>query len=310
MKRSVVIDCDPGIDDALALFMAIASEDLDIKGITTVVGNVSVECTSENARRIVALVGSDIPVAIGAAKPLRNVWRGAAQVHGANGLGNVELPVARTPFADLPAHRFIFEEARRAGGELELITLGPLTNLALAFQHHPDLTVMIKRIWTMGGAMEGGNVTPCAEFNIHSDPHAAQIVFRSGVPLLMCGLDVTNRALLLQEDLDGLGRLNSVVARRMLEMLECYRAFYQKAGRKGLAMHDPFVVACAIDSSIVSTKRLPVDVETQGEFTTGCTVVDRREMTDRERNIEVAYDLDRSRFLSKLEELLSVYEAG
>ena len=194
-KRSVIIDCDPGIDDAMALLAAFRAPELDIKAITPVAGNVPLVHTAPNALKILALGGrEDIPVYPGADRPLTGQAREASEVHGADGLMGWPMPEPRSVLRDEKAWDVIWREAKALGGELELIATGPLTNLAIALAKYPDLPKYIKKLTVMGGGACFGNATPAAEFNIYADPEAAEMVFRSGMPTALCGLDVCHRA--------------------------------------------------------------------------------------------------------------------
>jgi len=305
--RPVLIDCDPGIDDALAIFMALASEELNVEAITSVAGNVPVELTALNALQLVELAGCEVEVALGAANPLYTGKKTAESVHGKNGIGDIELPSPKGSLSRRSALDIIYDKARHHKGKLEIIATGPLTNIALALKVHPDLKDRIRHIWIMGGSAYSGNRTPAAEFNIFADAHAASIVFASGVPLTMCGLDVTNRALIYKEDIERLSRFNSDVARKSAEMLAWYLRFYNSFGFKGVAMHDPFTVAAAIDTTLIETKHLYVDVETEGEFTLGQTVVDLLKVSGKSPNAHVALELDNRRFVELFERLMGSY---
>ena len=199
--KQVVIDCDPGIDDAIALIIAFASDKIFLRGITTVAGNVSAEKTARNALALCTLAGREIEVASGAEGPLEGISHQASDVHGRNGLGNADLPVSGK-ISSRSADELLYEELLRAEGELEIIALGPLTNLAILLERHPDVKPLIKRLTLMGGSLGRGNITPSAEFNFYADPLAADRVLRSGIPIDMYGLDVTNHALLHAREID------------------------------------------------------------------------------------------------------------
>lgn len=301
-----MIDCDPGIDDALALMMAFASDRLDIRGITTVAGNVSVEHTARNALGLAALAGVDLEVAAGAERPLYLPPRHAESVHGPHGLGGVELSSGR-PLSPRGAVEFLREEIEKARGELEIIALGPLTNIAQLLMTHPESAGKIKGIIMMGGAVNGGNATPAAEFNFYADPHAASVVFRSGVPLFMYGLDVTNKALLYPEEIAQLEQVGGPVIKTLIPMMEWYLDFYLSAGHPGLGMHDPFALACVIDPSLAGMEAYHVEIETEGALTLGKSVVDVLKVTGKEPNAQVAMTLDRERFVALFMELMKTY---
>ncbi|MBB6478872.1 nucleoside hydrolase [Spirochaeta isovalerica] len=305
--RPVLLDCDPGIDDALAIFMALASDELKVEAITAVAGNVPVERTALNALQLVELSGYEVEVASGAGAPLYGKKKTAESVHGRNGIGDIELPPPVGALSCQTARELIYRKALEQGGELEIIATGPLTNIASALLIYPDLKNLIRHIWIMGGSAYSGNRTPAAEFNIYADPHGASIVFQSGVPITMCGLDVTNRALIYREDIERLSLFQSDVARKSAQMLTWYLGFYKSFGFEGVAMHDPFTVAAAIDPSLAATRHLYVDVETEGEFTFGQTVVDILKVSGKKPNAHVALELDNKGFVDLFEKLMRSY---
>ena len=316
--RRVIIDTDPGTDDALAIFLAIRSPELKIEGLTPVAGNVPLELTLPNALRLVEIAGrTDIPVAAGAKQPLKRQLVTASYAHGENGLGGVQFPEPKTKPVPESAPEFIRRMVRQSPGEIHLIAIGPLTNLALAFQDDPQLPRMIPSITLMGGSLSAGNVSPSAEFNIYVDPEAAQIVFRSGIPITMVGLDVTRRATLREQDIQALEAANNPISRAAGQITRATMNRMRKAGAtEGPAMHDSLAVAAFLDPSVVTLQEYYVDVETKGEFTAGQTVGWRRApmrksppMADAPAtpaesafhpNAKVALDLDRERFLRML----------
>jgi len=309
MKEKIIIDCDPGIDDALAIFMALASGKVEVTGITTVAGNVGIENVTGNALSLVSFAGrKDIPVAKGFSGPFMVKRKDGAIVHGKSGLGNALLPDPVSEPVELEAAEFIYKKAKEEKGNLVLVTIGPLTNIAAALSMYPSLPSLIKRIVMMGGSAGIGNITPAAEFNIYADPHAAAAVFQSGIPIEMYGLDVTNRAVITAEEIKILKDSKRKVALQCVNMLNSYMDFYQSMGYEGLALHDPFAMAALIDSSIAERKDWFVAVETDGKFTRGKTVVDTYGVSGEKPNASVAYNLDRDKFISLLMELLLSYE--
>jgi pyrimidine-specific ribonucleoside hydrolase len=305
--RPVIIDCDPGIDDALAIFMALASDELHVVGISTAAGNVPVEHTAKNALQLVELAGCNVEVVSGASDPLFTRRETAESVHGTNGLGDVQLPEAKGFLSSKKPHELILLNAQKYAGELELIATGPLTNVANALLLYPRLKDLIKRIWIMGGAAGSGNRSPAAEFNIFADAQAASIVFQGGIPITMCGLDVTNKALIYEADIEKLATYGNEVSRQSAAMLKWYLGFYRSRGFEGVAMHDPFTVAAAIDPTLIKTKHLFVDIETEGEFTLGKTVVDIYGVSGKKPNAHVALGLDNERFVSLFKKLMINY---
>ncbi|GIF37493.1 nucleoside hydrolase [Actinoplanes xinjiangensis] len=290
----MIIDCDPGHDDALALLLAVGDPRARLLGVTTVAGNQTLEKTTRNALRVLALAGAvDVPVAAGCDRPLVGDLTVAEDIHGVSGLDGPDLDV---PVAE-PAAVHAVELMRRlitgAAGPVTVVATGPLTNVALLLRRHPEVLPGIRRIVFMGGSTERGNTTPYGEFNIVTDPEAADIVLRSGVPATMIGLNVTHQALATTEiiaEFRGLGtRLGGVCA----ELMTFFAATYQRVfGFPHPPVHDPIAVARILDPSIVRTVAAPVDVELAGAYTRGATVVDLHHRTGRPPNADVAVDLD------------------
>jgi len=295
----IVIDCDPGHDDAIAILLALASPEVELLGITTVHGNQTLDKTTENALRVLELAGrSDIPVARGADRPLVRELSVAAHVHGESGLDGPALPEASAAPIDQHAVEFL---AERVTDETVLVPVGPLTNVALALERD----VRPARIILMGGAIAEGNMTPAAEFNIWADPEAAQQVFHAGVPVTMVGLDVTHRALLTPEWSERFradGRLGVFVA----ELVDFFKQYHQRTyGWDGAPVHDALALAHVIRPELLQTQRRNVEVELQSELTRGRTVVDLWRRTEREPNAEVAVGVDGNAFLELLLERIA-----
>ncbi len=276
--RRIILDTEPGIDDALAILLALRSPELRIEAITTVAGNVTIEQATENARKLVALAGrEDVTVARGAARPLVNKPALAEFVHGAGGLGGVELPAPRFAPDPRAAADLIVETVLANPGGITLVAIGPLTNLATAFTRDTGLAGAVAEVILMGGACGEGNVTPVAEFNIHTDAEAAKIVFESGAPITMLALDATRQALLRREHVARLRASGNPVARTAALLAAPYVAFGERLGLGGAALHDPLAVGLAIDRGFATEiQPMRVDVETKGEFTYGETVCNRR----------------------------------
>jgi len=272
--RRVILDVDPGIDDAMALLLALQSPELQVEAITVVSGNVMVEQGTENALKLLELAGAtSIPVAPGARYPLLRRLTTAEKVHGSNGLGGLELPPPRLQPDRRHAVDLIVELVRANPGAITLVPVGPLTNIALALRKAPDLKDKIREIILMGGAIRGGNVTPVAEANIHNDAEAARIVFDSGVPITMVGLDATSQVVLTWAHLEQLQRSSSPLARAVVTMASHYIRFYESQGHPGAFLHDPLAVGLAIDPSLATeVQPMRIDIETRGEFTYGQTV--------------------------------------
>ena len=297
MSTPILLDCDPGHDDAIALLLALASPELELVGVTTVAGNQTVEKTTANAIRVLELVGADVPVAAGAGRPLVRDPYVAAYVHGETGLDGPDLPPARRAPVEQHAVDFL---AERIDGTT-LVATGPLTNVALLLareQAGPE------RIVLMGGAIAEGNVTPAAEFNIWADPEAAARVFSSGLDVTMVGLDVTHRALLTEEHAARLrenGRVGGVVA----DLLDFYGVFHKEVyDFDGSPIHDAVAVAQVIRPALLELRELNVEIDRESELCRGRTVVDVWKRTGREANARVAVGIDAGGFIDLLLERL------
>jgi len=291
----IVIDCDPGHDDAIAILLALASPEVDLRGVVTVAGNQTVDKTTRNALKVLELVGrADVPVVSGADAPLRRPLRTAAHVHGESGLDGPDLPEPSTaPSGDDPADWL--------GPGVVLVATGPLTNVARLVERG----VAIDRIVWMGGAIAEGNITPAAEFNALVDPEAAALVFASGIDLTMVGLDVTHKALFTRAHADrlrGAGRAGRVTA----ELSDFFQGFHERRyGFDGSPIHDAMAVAHVVDPSLMRTVHCNVEIETASRFCDGRTVVDRWLVTDGPRNAHVGVDVDAQRFLELLIERIA-----
>jgi inosine-uridine nucleoside N-ribohydrolase len=301
MSTPIVIDCDPGHDDAIAILLALASPEVELRGITTVAGNQTLEKTTRNALKILELAGrTDIPVAAGADRPLVRELRTAAHVHGESGLEGPDLPEPTTKVVDAHAADLLAELLEPG---VVLVPTGPLTNVALLLERHPDAKP--ERIVWMGGAIAEGNVTPAAEFNAFVDPEAAARVFASGIEVTLIGLDITHKALFTRAHADrlrGTGRAGKVVA----ELSDFFQIFHESRYRfDGSPIHDALAVAEVIDPSLVTTVECNVEIETASQWCDGRTVVDRWNVTDGPRNCRAGIDVDAERFLELLVERIS-----
>jgi purine nucleosidase len=305
--RPIIIDCDPGQDDALAILLALASpEELEVLAVTAVAGNVPLPLTEKNARKIVELAGRhDIPVHAGCDRPLQRDLVTAEYVHGRTGLDGAELPEPERPLADAHAVDAIIRALRARPGTVTLCPLGPLTNVATAIRRAPDIVSHIREIVLMGGAIGEGNITPAAEFNIFADPHAAQIVFESGVKLTMLGLDVTHQVLATPERVRAIAELDTAVSRAIVGLLEFYNIYDQtKRGRPGAPMHDPCVIAYLLRPELFAGRDCHVVVETMGEHTLGRTVVDWSSRGRGTANAMVVHQVNPDGFFALLTERL------
>ena len=304
VARKIIIDTDPGQDDALAILLALASQELHVLGITTVAGNVPLPLTQKNARKVCELAGKpDTPVYAGASCPMVRPLVTAEHVHGRTGLDGPDLPEPAMPLQEQHAVDFIVETLRRhPAGEVTLCTLGPLTNVALALQRAPDIAARIQQIVMMGGGFfEGGNITPAAEFNIYVDPHAADVVFRSGIPLVVMPLDVTHQVLTTHKRLNAIAALGTPVAKACVELLEFFERYdEQKYGSDGGPLHDPCVIAYLLQPQLFQGRDCNVVVETGSELTMGMTVVDWWGVSGRPANARVMRTVDADGFFELL----------
>jgi inosine-uridine nucleoside N-ribohydrolase len=303
----VILDCDPGHDDAIALLLALGSPELELLGVTTVHGNQTLEKTTVNALRVLELAGrADIPVAAGAARPLVREPRVAAQVHGESGMDGPALPPPTHRAIGQPAVDFIVEQLVSSPRPVTLVPTGPLTNIAAVLEVTEGENV--ERIVLMGGAIAEGNVTPAAEFNIWADPEAADRVFHSGVDVTMVGLDVTHKALLtsaMASELRGRGKIGAFVA----DLVEFFKRYHEQTyGWDGAPIHDAVAVAQVIRPGLVDVLRRNVEVELVSELCRGRTVVDVWRRTDREPNADVGVDLDVEAFFALLFERIGRLE--
>jgi inosine/uridine nucleosidase len=302
--RPVIIDCDPGHDDMVAIVLAAGSPEIDLLAITTVAGNGTLENTTRNARATCALAGiRGVPVAAGAPRPLLGALRTAPGVHGESALDGAELLSGDdVPLAAVHAVELTARLLREHGEPVTLVPVGPLTNVALLLRTYPDLTERIAEIVMMGGSMSAGNMTPFAEFNIWVDPEAAARVFASGIDVTMVGLDVTHRALMTAEHADRLraaGRVGTMVA----ELSDFYHRFHSRIyDFPGVPVHDAMAVAHVIRGDLMKTQHRNVEVDCASELCRGRTVVDLWQISGREPNAHVGVDVDGAVFLDLLVE--------
>jgi pyrimidine-specific ribonucleoside hydrolase len=310
--KPVILDVDPGIDDALAILLAVRSPELDVRAITVVFGNVERDLGATNALKILELAGrSDIPVALGESAPLVGEAITAKNVHGENGLGNVELPEPKTKLHPGGALRLLAETLASSPEPVTLLPVGPLTNIALFLKTHSELRPKVREIVSMGGtAAAPGTVGPTVSFNILNDPEAAAIVYRSGIPVTMVGLDATSKTVLTTERVARFSASSDPIERFVGAVVSFHR---NVRGAEGVVVHDPLAVGAVIDPSFLRTENLPVDVELRGELTRGQMVVDRRAdptwRTGAPQSTRVALDVDAERFLEFLIERLEEHQA-
>lgn len=311
MARKIIIDTDPGQDDAIAILLALASPELEVLGLSVVAGNVPLHHTERNARMICELAGRpDLPVHAGCDAPLSRKLVTAEHVHGKTGLDGVTLPEPAMPLAPGHAVDFLIETLRREKpGSVTLVPIGPLTNIATAFRRAPDIVPRVQEIVLMGGAyFEVGNITPTAEFNIYVDPEAAKLVFASGAPLTVMPLDVTHRALTSRAWVEGMramGRVGQAVA----SWTDFFERFdREKYGSEGAPLHDPCTIAWLLQPELFSGRYINVEIETQGEYTLGMTVADWWRVSGRTPNATFIRDVEPQGFFSLLTERIGALD--
>lgn len=312
MAKSVIIDCDPGADDAIALLLALASsQQLNILGITTVAGNVPLNLTQRNARCICELAGrADLPVYAGCPRPILRPLITAEDVHGKTGLDGITLPEPQMPLQETHAVDFLITTLMQSSGEISLATLGPLTNLAVAIIQQPQICDRIQEVVVMGGAITQGNITPSAEFNLYVDPHAAQVVFSAGLPLTLISLDVTHQAIATPERLAAIRAINTPVSAAVVGLLEHYGLYdMHRYGLAGPPLHDPCVIAYLLQPELFTCRPAHVAVETASELTAGRTVVDLWQCTNATPNTNVAESIQAAAFYDLLTRSLAQFQS-
>jgi pyrimidine-specific ribonucleoside hydrolase len=303
--KPVILDVDPGHDDAVAIMMACGSPGLDLRAVTTVAGNATLPKTTRNALRILSLIGhTDVPVGVGASGPLERSLRTAEGIHGESGMDGPEIPESAFEPDDRGAVKLIADTLREASEPVVLVPVGPLTNVAMLLKAHPDLKEKISRVSLMGGSMGLGNTTPAAEFNVYVDPEAAREVFGSGLPITMSGLNVTHQAGVGRAERDrlrGIGEVGEVVAGFLDFFAETYERVF---GFDAPPLHDPVAVAAVLEPGLLKTRPMNVEVECESDLTRGETVCDFHGVTGKPPNADVGVELDREGFFDLLHDSL------
>lgn len=309
MTIPIIMDCDPGVDDALALMMAVAAPELDLLGVTTVAGNQTAAKVLYNARRILTLLNCQVPVAGGNQSPLLEPMRVAADVHGDSGIGNVTLPEPAWPASTLTATALMAKLLTESTVPVTLVATGPQTNVALFLQLYPQLKAKIRQIVFMGGGRGIGNQTPVAEFNIAVDPEAAAMVMQAGIPVVMAGLNLTHQAQVLAPEVQAIRQLNSSVATVAADLLAFYADYYLGPGMpfKGVPTHDPCTIAWLVAPDLFTAVPCQIDVETQGRFTRGETVITTAGITVENEKDKLLTTLDRAGFVALMQRLLAKF---
>jgi purine nucleosidase len=291
--KRIIIDTDPGVDDALAFLLALASPEVKLEALTTTQGNVTVDKATRNALSILELAqASHIPVAEGSVYPLVQPLRAAPDVHGESGIGSAVLSEPKANPIQGHAVDYLIERVLAEPNEISVFPIAPMTNIAMAIRKEPRFAKAVKELVIMGGAIqEGGNMSPLAEFNIFVDPHAAHIVFHSGIPIILIPLDVTHKCLLKQEHIDRLMKINSPISRFIRDAVEVYLKFSSERGFAGSALHDPLTLATIIAPDLLTLKEYYVDVDISGGVSMGKTFADIFNVTKKPVNMKVAMDV-------------------
>jgi inosine-uridine nucleoside N-ribohydrolase len=310
MKHKIILDCDPGHDDAIAILLAGHHPEIDLLAVTTVAGNQAVEKTTRNALKVCSLAKlTSIPIARGMERPLVRVSQHAANIHGESGLDGPDIPEPVIEPVAMHAVDLIINLLMNSDGDITLVATGPLTNIATAMRREPAIIPKIKAISLMGGAIGLGNVTPAAEFNIHFDPEAAAIVFNCGRPITMAPLEVTHLALATDRVIDRLHTSQKPVAMLAADLLVYFADTYRKVfGFPSPPLHDPCAIAVVIDPTIMRTQMAHVEIETTGKWTSGRTVCDIYGSMKRPANVRLGYTLDVPRFWEMVVGTLLTYE--
>ena len=306
-KIPVILDGDPGHDDAIAWTLARASGRFDILAVTSAAGNCGIEKSTYNARRICRLIGIGAPIAKGCARPFVEAPMNAPSVHGESGLDGPALPEPDRPLSELNAVELMAKVISESEKPVTIVSTGPMTNTAALLLSHPELKSKIERISFMGGGISTGNWTPAAEFNILVDPEAAKTVFESGVPLIMAGLDVTEKALILPEDFERIRAWHNPVSDIVSKWLEFFYIFHRSIGYEGAPMHDPCAVMALIHPEVFRMRPMRVEVETCGEYCRGATIGDVLGLSGKEPNATVILGVDRDAFADILVDAMKFY---
>lgn len=311
MTRPIVIDADPGQDDAVAILMALAAPELEVLAITTVAGNVPQPLVTNNALALVELAGTETPVYQGCVRPMLREQYTAEYVHGPTGIDGADLPAPSSTAVAAHAVDYLIQVCLERE-DVTLVPVGPLTNIAMAIIKEPTIVPRIRHIlWMGGGFFEGGNTTPAAEFNAYVDPHAAQVVMSSGAPLTIFPLDVTHQALIMPEHLERFRALGTRAGDSVAGMLEFYERFdLDKYGLPGGPLHDPCTIAYLLDPGLFTGKEVHVEVETGSEKTIGMTVMDWWGVTAEPPNATVMHSVDGERFMDRVIAEISRYPLG
>ncbi len=294
MTSKIIIDTDPGVDDALTFLLALASPEIQLEALTSVHGNIGIENTTRNALSVLELAqASHIPVARGCEVPLVSpLYKSDKNVHGKKGVGNANLPEPKSKVINQHAIDFLIEKVNAQPNQISIFPIGPLTNIALAIRKDPEFVKNVKELVIMGGSIkQGGNATPLAEFNIFADAHAAHVVFHAGIPIKLIPLDVTQQCLLTAKDIEHIYQINSPIARFIKDATDVYLDFYRKHGIDGCALHDPLTLATIIAPELLIFENYYVGVDFSGGISNGHTFADLMNVSKKPANMQVAMNV-------------------
>ena len=309
MRKKVILDCDPGHDDAIAMMLAGKHPSIDLLGITVVQGNQTLDKTGKNALHLKEFFGFDIPVSLGSSQPLVKESQICPDIHGESGLDGYDFPHITSSFTDKRACDYMIDTCLDSPDKITIVTTGPMTNLALALKVEPTIKTKIEKIVVMGGSIEYGNVTPAAEYNIFADPEAAHIVVHSGIPVVMMGLDVTRKVMVLPHIIERIEKIHNQVSDLFVKLMKAFNQNQQNVFNLPAGpLHDPVTIAYLIDPSIVSLKKVSCQIDLSHGPSYGRTNIDRFDYLKRPKNIEVAIDIDVTKFWDLIENVIKMFD--
>jgi len=311
MKKKIILDCDPGHDDAIAIMLAGKHPAIDLMGITVVSGNQTLEKTGKNTRHLAEFFGINVPISLGSRLPLVKPIQICPDIHGDSGLDGYEFPPIKIPYHHQRATDYIIDTLLASDEKIVIVTTGPMTNLALAMRIEPRILEHIEKVVVMGGSIAHGNVTPAAEFNIYADPEAAHIVFTSGVPIVMIGLDVTRQVMVLPPVIHRIKKINNPVADLFVKLMNAFNQNQRNVfGIPAGPLHDPVTIAYLIDPTLVTLKRVSCHIDLSHGVSYGRTNIDQYNYLKLPQTIEVAVAIDVDRFWNLIESVIKMYSNG
>lgn len=311
MKRKVILDCDPGHDDAIAIMLAGKHKAIDLLGITVVSGNQTLEKTGLNTLNLCQFFGFDVPVSLGSSSPLIKEIQVCPDIHGETGLDGFSFPTLVKTYSGKKAVDYLIETLMKSQNKITIVATGPLTNLALAMRVEPEILNRIEEVVVMGGSIANGNVSPAAEFNIYADPESAHIVFNSGLNVVMVGLDVTRKVMVLPHVIERIGAIDNKVSELFVKLMNVFNQNQQDVfGIPAGPLHDPVTIAYLIDPTILKTKRVSCEIDLSHGSSYGRTNIDLFDYLHLPKNIEVAIDIDVEKFWALIESVIQSFSKG